>query len=167
MPLSFVKNPAINLIISYLRKQHENKEIALYVDLEKISKGCTINGIRRHELERAREKLKNDGFLFECINSVGLKPMYDNEAVTVINKKRSRKIESQVKRFSTDWDCIDYSELSSENKQNYCLGSSKLALFKIVTHDSIETKIIKHVNNSTTKTIDFANIALKALKDIS
>lgn len=161
------KNPAINLIMSFLRKKHENQEVALYIDLEKISKGCTIVGVRRHELDGAREKLKEDGLLFECINSVGLKPIYDNEAVTVINRKRSRKVESQINKFSQDWDCIDYSELTSENKHNYSLGASKLALFKIVTHASTETKIINHVNNSTTKTIDFANIALKALKDIS
>lgn len=158
------RNPAINLIVSFLRKKYEDNEIAMYTDLENISYGCTK--IYRSQLSQAIEKIKrNEGYLFECVNNVGYKPLYDTDAVKTIVKKRSRKIESQTNMFSVDMGCVNVTNLNDEQRKNYWMGLSKLGALQLVTHKSIDERISKIVNTSSiSKSIDYNQVAITALK---
>lgn len=127
------------LLLTALRKFHEQNLTATYEELEKVLPGCSTK-YRNHLTSALRIAKDEYGMLFTCVLRVGYKPLDNESKVIEIEKRRLGKIHSQARYMEDELNTVAVTKLSDTEQQRYYSAHIKLSFHKMVLDDRLKSQ---------------------------
>jgi len=104
----------VKLLVDRLQKTTEGDTVTYDELSELIGRNIQVN---RHLLQSARKSLRrNEGILFDCIHSTGLRRMNNSDIVCKVTTQPFKRIRSTIRNAGKDMTCIDDQLLSNPER---------------------------------------------------
>ena len=131
-----------DLLIQLFRDAAEANKTVTYAEIEKIT-GRKVGGSgSRSRVYTAMAKVLEDyGYSFDCVPTVGYRPMKGIEKIAVVGKKSRQKIQSTTTKWRKNYDATDPRELSHPQLNEYIREGLKLNLQEQVAESKAQAAI--------------------------
>jgi hypothetical protein len=152
-------------LILYLKDCAQNGKMATFEEMSTLLNGSAQYRYRGNLHNALRIVRRDYQFLFESIPSQGYKPLLQ-DAAKAVTDKRQKRIKSETNYWRDELNTVDTSKLNDTELKSYVTAHLKLGVQEFITSEKTNEKLELQGAKTRSTGLEYAKLAIKELIDV-